>query len=68
MNWDQAAGDWKNMSGKVKEQWGKLTDDDLVKAAGKRDQLLGVVQSRYGIAREEAEKQLKKFEESTLAN
>lgn len=68
MNWDQTEGEWKKMSGKVKEQWGKLTDDDLVKAAGKRDQLLGVVQSRYGIAREEAEKQIKKFEESTLAN
>ncbi len=68
MNWDQTEGDWKKMSGKVKEQWGKLTDDDLMKAAGKRDQLLGVVQSRYGIAREEAEKQIKKFEESTLAN
>lgn len=68
MNWDQAEGDWKKMSGKIKEQWGKLTDDDLAKAAGKRDQLLGVVQSRYGIAREEAEKQVKKFEESTLAN
>ncbi len=68
MNWDQTEGEWKKMSGKVKEQWGKLTDDDLVKAAGKRDQLLGVVQSRYGIAREEAEKQIKKFEDSTLAN
>ncbi len=69
MNWDQTEGEWKKMSGKVKEQWGKLTDDDLVKAAGKRDQLLGVVQTRYGIAREEAEKQVKKFEElSTPAN
>lgn len=65
MNWDQTEGEWKKMSGKVKEQWGRLTDDDLVKAAGKRDQLLGVVQSRYGIAREEAEKQIKTFEEAT---
>ncbi len=62
MNWDHAEGDWKKLSGKIKEQWGNLTDDDLAKAAGKRDQLLGVVQSRYGIAREEAEKQMKKFE------
>lgn len=68
MNWDQTEGEWKKMSGKVKEQWGKLTDDDLLKAAGKRDQLLGVVQSRYGIAREEAEKQLKHFEEAALKN
>lgn len=67
MNWDHAEGNWKKLSGKLKEQWGKLTDDDLTKAAGKRDQLLGVVQERYGIALEEAETQVKKFEEAAKA-
>lgn len=62
MNWDTVKGEWKQFRGKVKEQWGKLTDDDLDRIEGKRDQLLGVVQKRYGIARDEAEKQLSKFE------
>lgn len=58
MNWDQIAGNWKQMEGKVKEQWGKLTDDDISLAAGKRDQFVGAVQKRYGIAKEEAERQI----------
>jgi uncharacterized protein YjbJ (UPF0337 family) len=62
MNWDTVKGDWKQFRGKIKEQWGKLTDDDLDRIEGKRDQLLGAVQKRYGIARDEAEKQLNKFE------
>lgn len=62
MNWDQMAGNWKQFSGKLKEKWGKLTDDDFTKVAGKRDQMLGVLQNRYGIAKEEAEKQLTEFE------
>jgi uncharacterized protein YjbJ (UPF0337 family) len=62
MNWDTVKGDWKQFRGKIKEQWGKLTDDDLDQIEGKRDQLLGCVQKRYGIARDEAEKQLKTFE------
>jgi uncharacterized protein YjbJ (UPF0337 family) len=64
MNWDRIEGGWKQMSGKVKEQWGKLTDDDLTEISGKRDQLAGKLQARYGIAKEEAESQLKKFEDS----
>ena len=64
MNWTQAEGNWKEFSGKVKEQWGKLTDDDLTEAAGKRDKILGAVQKRYGVAQEEAEKQVKKFEDA----
>ena len=64
MNWDTVKGDWKQFRGKIKEQWGKLTDDDLDRIEGKRDQLLGAVQKRYGIARDEAEKQLNKFETS----
>ena len=61
MNWDRIEGGWKQMTGKVKEQWGKLTDDDLVEIAGKRDQLAGRIQARYGIAKEEAERQLDDF-------
>ena len=62
MNWDQIAGDWKQFSGKIREKWGKLTDDDFSVIGGKRDQLLGVIQKRYGIAKEEAERQLSDFE------
>ena len=62
MNWDQIAGDWKQFSGKIREKWGKLTDDDFTVIGGKRDQLLGAIQKRYGIAKEEAEKQLADFE------
>ena len=54
MNWDTVKGDWKQFSGKVKEQWGKLTDDDLVTIDGKREQLEGALQERYGIAKDEA--------------
>jgi uncharacterized protein YjbJ (UPF0337 family) len=62
MNWDTVKGEWKQFRGKVKEQWGKLTDDDLDRIEGKRDQLVGAVQKRYGVAKEEAEKQLRDFE------
>ena len=54
MNKDMIAGNWKQLTGKVKEQWGKLTDDDLTVIEGKRDQLIGRVQERYGIARDKA--------------
>jgi uncharacterized protein YjbJ (UPF0337 family) len=56
MNWDQTEGKWKQLKGSVKEQWGKLTDDDLTIIAGNRDKLIGKVQERYGIAKEEAQK------------
>lgn len=56
MNWDQVEGKWKQLRGSAKEQWGKLTDDDLEQIAGMRDQLVGKLQERYGIAREEAQK------------
>ncbi len=62
MNWDQIAGNWKKMSGTVKQKWGQLTDDDLTQIAGKRDQLIGRVQERYGIAKEEAERQVDDWE------
>ena len=61
MNWDQIQGDWKQVTGKVKEKWGKLTDNDLTVVAGKRDQLAGVLQERYGYAKEQAEKELDEF-------
>jgi uncharacterized protein YjbJ (UPF0337 family) len=62
MNWDQIAGNWKQFSGKVREQWGKLTDDDLARINGQREQMIGCVQERYGVAKEEAEKQVKAWE------
>ena len=61
MNWDQIEGNWKQFSGKLKEKWGKLTDDDLTLIGGKKDQLVGRIQERYGIKKEEAEKQLDEF-------
>ena len=64
MNWDQIAGNWKQVKGVVRQKWGKLTDDDVDVIAGKRDILLGKIQERHGIAREEAEKQLKDWEAS----
>jgi uncharacterized protein YjbJ (UPF0337 family) len=59
-------GDWKRLKGKVKEAWGKLTDDELDVIAGKRDQLVGLIQKRYGIGREEAERQVDDFAQSEL--
>lgn len=58
MNWDRIEGNWQQFTGKVKESWGKLTDDDLTEVAGKRDVLVGKIQERYGIAKDEAERQL----------
>jgi uncharacterized protein YjbJ (UPF0337 family) len=57
MNADQLEGKWKQLKGSVKEKWGKLTDDDLDLIAGKRDKLIGKLQERYGIRKEEAERQ-----------
>ena len=62
MNKDTIEGNWKQLKGKVKEQWGKLTDDDFDVIAGKRDQFLGKVQERYGISKDEAEKQVALWE------
>jgi uncharacterized protein YjbJ (UPF0337 family) len=64
MNWDRIEGDWKQVTGKAKEQWGKLTDDDFTVVAGRRDQLAGKIQERYGVAKEEAEKQISTWERS----
>jgi uncharacterized protein YjbJ (UPF0337 family) len=56
MNWDQIEGKWKQFKGSAKKQWGDLTDDDLTKMSGSRDKFVGVLQERYGIAKEEAQK------------
>ena len=64
MNTDQLKGNWKQVVGKAKEKWGKLTDNDWQVVEGKRDQLVGRIQERYGIAREEAERQVADFEKT----
>jgi uncharacterized protein YjbJ (UPF0337 family) len=64
MNRDFIKGNWKQLTGKIKEQWGKLTDDDLDVIAGRREQLVGKIQERYGIAKAEAEKRVKTWETS----
>lgn len=61
MNWDQVAGDWKQFKGQVRQKWGKLTDQDMTVLEGKREQLVGKLQERYGIAKEEAEAELDRF-------
>lgn len=63
MQWDIVEGNWKQFKGKVKEQWGKLTDDDLDRIAGKKDQLAGRLQESYGIGKEDAERQIREFED-----
>jgi len=61
MNWDQVKGNWTQLRGKVKEKWGKLTDDDLNVINGKREQLAGKLQAAYGYAKEHAEKEVDDF-------
>jgi uncharacterized protein YjbJ (UPF0337 family) len=61
MNWDRIEGNWKQLKGKAKVQWGKLTDDQLEVIAGKRDQLVGRVQEHYGLDKDAAEKQVDAF-------
>lgn len=62
MNKDTFEGNWKQFKGKVKEEWGKLTDDDLDIIDGRREQLVGRLQERYGLEKSAAEKQIKEFE------
>ncbi|MCI0537702.1 MAG: CsbD family protein [Verrucomicrobiales bacterium] len=62
MNKDRLKGNWKQLKGKAKEQWGKLTDDELDVVEGREEMLIGKIQERYGIARDEAERQFKEFQ------
>lgn len=61
MNTDVIAGKWKQVQGEVKKQWGKLTDDDLTIVEGQQEKLVGLVQERYGYAREQAEREVDEF-------
>ncbi len=58
MNWDQIEGKWKEMTGKVQQRWGDLTDDDLTQVKGSRRELAGKIQNAYGVTKDEAEKQI----------
>jgi uncharacterized protein YjbJ (UPF0337 family) len=58
MDWNRVEGNWKQMKGAVKQQWGKLTDDDLTQINGSQEKLEGIIQERYGIAKDETRKQL----------
>lgn len=68
MNWDQVEGKWRQYKGHVKEKWGKLTDDDIDVIDGRRQQLVGKIQERYGIARDAAEKQADEFVKALKAD
>ena len=61
MNWDRIEGNWKQLSGKAKEKWGHLTDDDLTTINGKRDQLEGLLQERYGYAKDKAREEVDRW-------
>jgi uncharacterized protein YjbJ (UPF0337 family) len=65
MNWDTIKGQWKQFSGKVKEKWGQLTDDDMTAINGRQDQLVGKLQERYGYTKEKAQQELNDFLSST---
>jgi len=61
MNWDQIAGQWKQFSGSVKQEWGKFTDDDLEYIGGTKDKLVGRLQEKYGLAKEEADRRAERW-------
>jgi uncharacterized protein YjbJ (UPF0337 family) len=64
MNWDMSESNWKQFQGRVKRKWGRLTDDNLDRIAGKRDQLCGQIQESYGITKDQAERWVKVFEKT----
>ncbi|WP_299676517.1 CsbD family protein [uncultured Roseobacter sp.] len=61
MNWDIIKGNWKQMKGQVQSKWGELTDDEIDQAEGDRERLAGLIQERYGVAKDEAERQIDAF-------
>ncbi|PJI37860.1 CsbD family protein [Ferrovibrio sp.] len=65
--WDQVEGNWNQFAGKVKQRWGKLTDDDVAVINGRRQELVGKIQERYGVAKKEAEKQVDEWEKTQAA-
>jgi uncharacterized protein YjbJ (UPF0337 family) len=67
MNSDQLEGNWKQLKGKMREQWGKLTDNDWEQIAGKKDQLVGKLQERYGYTRDQAEHACADFDRANKA-
>jgi uncharacterized protein YjbJ (UPF0337 family) len=68
MNWDRVEGKWKQLRGSARTKWGKLTDDDLDLIAGKKDKLVGLLQERYGIAKDEADRQTDEWLRSLREN
>ena len=64
MTWDEIKGNWRQQKGRLKEKWGELTDDDLDRIDGKREQLLGFLQNRYGRTKDVAEREIREFEDS----
>ena len=65
MNSDQMEGNWKQLMGKAKQKWGKLTDNDLTVISGKKDELVGKLQERYGYSKEQADREAKEFYEAS---
>ena len=61
MNWDVIKGNWKQLKGQVQSKWGELTDDEIEQAEGDRERLAGLIQERYGVAKDEAERQIDAF-------
>lgn len=66
MNWDQIQGNWKQLKGRAQQKWGDLSDDELTIIDGKREELVGKLQEKYGCAKAEAEKQVKEFENACV--
>jgi uncharacterized protein YjbJ (UPF0337 family) len=64
MQWDEIKGNWTQLKGKARSTWGRLTDDDLERVAGQREQLAGALQEKYGWAKDEVERQVEQFIES----
>ncbi|OYX75822.1 MAG: hypothetical protein B7Y95_00830 [Rhizobiales bacterium 32-66-11] len=68
MNWDRIEGNWKQFTGNVKSQWGKLTDDDLAEIKGNREVLEGKLQERYGLAKDEVKRQVDAWADNSRMN